>query len=769
MPITVKHSKTSAIPDAGDTNLVQPSDWNADHTLTGLGTMAEQNANAVAITGGTISGVTIPASNVTGTLGVANGGTGATTLTGYVKGAGTSAFTASSTIPNTDITGLGTASTRNAGSANGVATLDAGGKVPVSELPAAVLGALSYQGTWNASTNTPTLTSSTGTKGYYYVVSVAGNTNLDGITDWLVGDWAVYNGTVWQKVDNTETVTSVNGQTGAVVLTTTNIAEGTNEYFTTAKARLSVSAGTGISYNNTTGVITNSSPSLGGTVTSVAATVPAFLSVSGSPITTSGTLALTYSGTALPVANGGTARTVGNYSVFANEIHVSKDGNDTTGDGTLINPVLTITKALTLIAGLKKTVIVHAGDYPESPTVSTANTTIATSELTGANTTISGTLTLSAAARVSGIKISNLAITGSGSTYISNCTVDTQVVKSGTNYVEIINTELQCTSGVQITGAGTVSIIGNKCWAVAVSNASANVLIKDCYQVLTPSVTAGNLQIDGSAIFASSPASNAVTSSVGSFITLANSFILNSAGTNVERVSLAGSYSILNLVYDKTNSTFTGTNLNAIDYFSVINADTLVLTNDLAIAYGGTNSSATPTAGAVPYGTGTAYGFSAAGTAGQVLTSQGAGTPTWTTPTTGTVTSVTGTAPVVSSGGNTPAISMAQATTSVDGYLSSTDWNTFNGKLTNPMNTLGDVIYGASSGTATRLAGNTTTNKYFLSQTGTGSASAAPSWSTLPTVLPVLNRAGATVSVAVGNGVLPVLNRAGSTVNVAIN
>jgi hypothetical protein len=266
MPITVKHSKTSAIPDAGDANLVQPSDWNADHTLTGLGTMAEQNANAVAITGGTISGVTIPASNVTGTLQVNQGGTGATTLTGYVKGAGTTALTASSTIPNTDITGLGTASTKDAGAALGVATLDAGGKVPVSELPAAVLGALSYQGTWNASTNTPTLTSSTGTKGYYYVVSVAGNTNLDGITDWLVGDWAVYNGTVWQKVDNTETVTSVNGQVGAVVLTTTNIAEGTNEYFTQARARTSISAGTGISYDNTTGVITNSSPSLGGDV-----------------------------------------------------------------------------------------------------------------------------------------------------------------------------------------------------------------------------------------------------------------------------------------------------------------------------------------------------------------------------------------------------------------------------------------------------------------------------------------------------------------------
>jgi hypothetical protein len=223
MPITVKHKFVSAIPDAGDPNIVQPSNWNDTHDLTGLGTMAEQNANAVAITGGTISGVTLPASNITGTLGVPNGGTGASTLTGYVKGTGTTAMTAAATIPNTDITGLGTASTKDAGAANGVATLDAGGKVPVSELPAAVLGALSYQGTWDASTNTPTLTSSVGTKGYYYVVSVAGNTNLNGITDWLVGDWAVYNGTVWQKVDNTETVTSVNGQTGAVVLTASSV------------------------------------------------------------------------------------------------------------------------------------------------------------------------------------------------------------------------------------------------------------------------------------------------------------------------------------------------------------------------------------------------------------------------------------------------------------------------------------------------------------------------------------------------------------------
>jgi hypothetical protein len=67
-------------------------------------------------TGLTPSTATSGAVTLAGTLNVANGGTGATTLTGYVKGSGTSAFTAASTIPNTDISGLGTMSTQNASS-----------------------------------------------------------------------------------------------------------------------------------------------------------------------------------------------------------------------------------------------------------------------------------------------------------------------------------------------------------------------------------------------------------------------------------------------------------------------------------------------------------------------------------------------------------------------------------------------------------------------------------------------------------------------------
>jgi len=70
---------------------------------------------------------------------------------------------------------------------------------------------LVYKGTWNANTNTPTLASGTGTTGEFYIVSVAGSTNLDGITDWQVGDWAIFVEVgatdTWQKIDNSQSIT----------------------------------------------------------------------------------------------------------------------------------------------------------------------------------------------------------------------------------------------------------------------------------------------------------------------------------------------------------------------------------------------------------------------------------------------------------------------------------------------------------------------------------------------------------------------------------
>ncbi|MCP5077184.1 MAG: hypothetical protein GY951_03905, partial [Psychromonas sp.] len=72
---------------------------------------------------------------------------------------------------------------------------------------------LVFQGTWNAATNTPTLTSGSGTTGNFYIVSVAGSTNLDGITDWKVGDWAVFieqgASDQWEKIDNSSVLDGI--------------------------------------------------------------------------------------------------------------------------------------------------------------------------------------------------------------------------------------------------------------------------------------------------------------------------------------------------------------------------------------------------------------------------------------------------------------------------------------------------------------------------------------------------------------------------------
>lgn len=72
------------------------------------------------------------------------------------------------------------------------------------------IGALNYVGTWNASTNTPTLTSGAGTKGDYYQVSVAGTTSLDGLSNWGVGDVAAFNGATWQRIEGGADLNGVN-------------------------------------------------------------------------------------------------------------------------------------------------------------------------------------------------------------------------------------------------------------------------------------------------------------------------------------------------------------------------------------------------------------------------------------------------------------------------------------------------------------------------------------------------------------------------------
>jgi len=106
--------------------------------------------------------------------------------------------------------------------ANGVATLDGSGKIPISQLPSVVM---EYQGSWNPNTNTPALSDGTGTNGNVYWVSAADASAVAGLSDpsminFQIGDLVIYSSAlgVWQLVTPAAGVQSVNGAQGAVTV-----------------------------------------------------------------------------------------------------------------------------------------------------------------------------------------------------------------------------------------------------------------------------------------------------------------------------------------------------------------------------------------------------------------------------------------------------------------------------------------------------------------------------------------------------------------------
>ena len=340
------------------------------------------------LTAASNTSIAISASQITsGILSVPRGGTGAATLTGYVKGNGTSAFTASTTVPTTDLSGtitnaqlanstisgvaLGsnlynltagtgvtfstgttyngsTAITINATGSGGTVTsvtgtapiASSGGTTPAISISQATTSTNGYLSStdWNTFNNKqPSGTYVTSVTGTAPVVSSGGTTPAISMAAATASVNGYLTSTDWNTFNNkgSGTVTSVSG-TGTVngiTLTGTVTSSGSltlggtlsgigNSQLTNSTisgvalggSLFSLTAGTGVSFSagttyNGSAAITINATGSGGTVTSVAATVPAFLSITGSPITTSGTLAISYSGTALPAVNGGTAQT----------------------------------------------------------------------------------------------------------------------------------------------------------------------------------------------------------------------------------------------------------------------------------------------------------------------------------------------------------------------------------------------------------------------------------------------------------------------------
>jgi len=266
-------------------------------------------------------------------------------------------------------------------------------------------------------------------------------------------------------------------------------------------------------------------------------------------------------------------------SSFQYEIHVSQvDGSNTTGNGTLLNPVASITKALTLVDSQRKTIVVHPGTYTENPSITTQYTVLTTFEIIGGNTVILGTVSATTGCTISGLKMTNLTITaptGPGNVNILNCDITGTLTKSSTADYTLIRFCDIGTTNITGGGGGTVAIFGGNPNFITVNNAGARVLVKNAVTV-APVLSAGSLTFADCVILSTSATTNAFTTAAGTFTTLANSQIVIPTFQNVARISLGGFYSILNCVYDRTNSSLTGISTNSIVYSQFMNADKFI-------------------------------------------------------------------------------------------------------------------------------------------------------------------------------------------------
>ena len=617
------------------------------------------------------------------------------------------------------------------GAANGVATLDSGGKVPVSQLPSSVV---TYLGTWNANTNTPTLVNGTGDAGDMYICNVAGTVNFGaGPVTFAVGDWVLYGSGTWQKSSGQNgTVTSVaiteSGDslniTGSPITTSGTINIGFN--------------GTNLQYVNGAGNLTTF-PTLTGYVPYTGATANVDLGVYDL------TADLITGARGSFTSNGGSDTFAINHSSGGGiALNITKGG---AGEGLYINKTSGSGNAATIIGTLEATTLVKSGGTSSQFLKADGTVDSNTYALDSAVVKLAGTQTITGAKTFSAYTTftstvditSGLTFSNSGFTLVlqpPTLSVNrTVTLPNGTGTLALTSDiSYPVTSVFGRTGA-VVATSGD--YTTAQVTESGNLYFTDSRARLALSFVAGSGAYNSTTGVITIPTNNNQITNGSNYITLGSlsagvgisynnttGVITNSAPdqtvslTAGSGISVSGTYpsfTIASTITQYTDAlaraaislTTTGTS-GASTYnsttgvFNIPNYTT-DLSNyvDLTTAQtiGGTKtfSNATKNDGGIFLQNGSSNalaGYMNLGglTNGLKFTSGGGISNTFTLPSatgytftfpsaTGTIAltsdvpSLSGTAPISYSAG---VISISQATTSTNGYLSSTDWNTFN-------------------------------------------------------------------------------------------